>query len=168
MPLRTTGTVYNHRAALAIDAMLTDALLHADNTLDIANSIGRPEDFLHMTDSIIPIIERGKQSSLKSARHIIHRLRRRKLYRFADEKLMPADRAVNIQPEDITTCQDVARSGVTLTPDDVHVKLSTLNFGMRERNPVDSVLFFKNWYVVRNMHLLISLLSTHFLNFHFD
>lgn len=93
------------------------------------------------------IIERSKDVSLKQARHVIHRLRRRQLYRFADEQLLPTDRSPDIQPVDVTTCQDAARAGVTLTPDDVHVKTVTLNFGMKEQNPVDNVLFFKNWYV---------------------
>lgn len=127
--------------------MLTDAFLHADSTLKISESTSNPEDFLHMTDSLVAIIERSKEPELKQSRHIIHRLRRRKLYRYVDEHLMPTNRSISISPQDITTCQDTAHSGIILSPEDIHVKMVTLDFGMKEHNPVDKVLFFKNWYV---------------------
>lgn len=142
-------TVYTHRAGMAIDAMITDALIHADETLRIADTIERPEDFLALNDSIITRIEFSKEQQLVASRNIIQRLRRRRLYRFVDEVLLPANRACHpiVCPEDITTCQDASGTGVTLLPDDIHVSEATLNFGMREENPVDRVLFFTNWYV---------------------
>lgn len=127
--------------------MLTDAFMYANSTLRIAESASSPEDFLHLSDSLVSIIERSKDASLKQARRVIHRLRRRQLYRFADEHLLPTDRFVDIQPVDITTCQDAGRAGINLTPEDVYVKTVTLNFGMKDKNPVDRVLFFKTWYV---------------------
>lgn len=155
-------TVYNHRAAIAIDAMVTDALLHADETLRIADSIERPEDFITLSDCIIPQIEFSKHPQLKLSKNLIHRLRRRKLYRFADEILLPTEDTYNpaVSPEDVTTCQDAASAGVTLTPDDVFIANVSLNFGMKERNPVDRVLFFKNWYVVRLQFYFPSRLRT--------
>lgn len=142
--------VYNHRAAISIDAMVTDALLQADETLRIADCIDRPEDFIALSDCIFSQIEFSKEPQLKYSRELIHRLRRRKLYRFADEILLPTDCTSHpvVCAEDVTTCQDAAGSGVTLTPNDVHVTKVSLNFGMKEQNPVDRVLFFKNWYVV--------------------
>lgn len=146
MRSRLAGTVYNHRAALSIGAMITDAFLEADSTLKISDSISDPTDFMTMTDSLVPIIERSKDSSLASARKIIHRLRRRQLYRFVDEVLLPAGASRRISPEEITTCQD-ASTGVNLVPRDIYIAHVTLNFGMKSKNPVDNVLFFKDWYV---------------------
>lgn len=140
-----TGTVYNHRAAVSIDGMITDAFLEANSTLKIADSITDPAEFLTMTDSLVPIIERSKESSLVGARKIISRLRRRKLYRFVDEILLPAGVSRKITAEEITTCQDRANTGIELRPDDIYVAHVTLNFGMKSRNPVDQVLFFKDW-----------------------
>lgn len=142
-------TVYNHRAAVAIDAMVSDALLHADETLRIADSIERPEDFIAISDCVISQIEFSKEPQLKQSKDLIHRLRRRRLYRFVDEILLPTDCTCHpvVCAEDITTCQDAAGTNVTLTPDDVYVTKVSLNFGMKEQNPVDRVLFFKSWYV---------------------
>lgn len=133
--------------------MFTDAFLLADEALEIADSVHNPEDFLGMTDSIIPIIERSKDPRLKDARHVMHRIRRRQLYRFVDEHLMPNGRSVSIKPEDVTTCQDSAHTGITLAPEDVHIKMVTLNFGMKEQNPVDKVHFFNFWYVFPSFFL---------------
>ena len=42
---------------MAIEQMIVDALLIADPHLDIANRIFEPENFLHLTDAIMPFIE---------------------------------------------------------------------------------------------------------------
>lgn len=125
--------------------MITDAFLEANSTLKIADSISDPEDFLTMTDVLVPIIERSKESSLAGARKIITRLRRRKLYRFVDELLLPAGVSRQITAEDITPFQNVAHFGINLRPEDIYVAHVTLNFGMKSKNPVDNVMFFKDW-----------------------
>lgn len=140
--------MYNHPAALSIDAMVTDAFLEANSALKIADSISDPEEFLTMTDCLIPIIERSKEASLARARKIIRRLRRRQLYRFVDEILLPAGTSFKVTPEQITTCQDAAGMNVNLVPDDVHVAHVTLNFGKKAKNPVEEVFFFSDWCVL--------------------
>eukprot|EP00177_Eucheuma_denticulatum_P002979 GFKZ01005358.1.p2 GENE.GFKZ01005358.1~~GFKZ01005358.1.p2 ORF type:complete len:250 (-),score=26.19 GFKZ01005358.1:1103-1852(-) len=133
--------------------MVNDAFLEADRTLEISDSISDPEAFLTMTDSIIPIIERSKESSLANARRIIRRLRCRRLYRFVDEFLVPAGTKLQISPEDITTWQDASGTGVNLVPDDIHVAHVKLNFGMKDKNPVDKVLFFQDWEDRNPVHI---------------
>lgn len=145
---RPAGTVYNHRVALSIDAMITDALLHADQTLKISDSIDDPTQFLRMTDALLPIIEFSTDKALETSRHILNRLRCRKLYKFVDEVLLPAGMERQISAQQITTHQSVAVTGVDLRPEDIHVAHVTLHFGMKHKNPVDNVLFFNGWYVL--------------------
>ncbi len=139
------GTVYNHRAAISIDAMITDAFLEADPVLKISDSITDPVEFMSMTDSLLHTIQYSKDPRLTKAKEIIDRLRRRKLYRFIDEILLPAGSARVIRPEEITACQESGTTGVNLVPDDIVLAPVTLNFGMKNQNPVDKVLFFKDW-----------------------
>lgn len=128
--------------------MVSDAFLHADSHLGISASISDPEDFLSINDSLIGVIERSKHSGLATARNILRRLATRRLYRFVDEVLMPAGaERRSVTPQQITTCQNAAKTGVTLRPEDICVSNVSLNFGMRDQNPVDRVLFFKDWYV---------------------
>ncbi|CDF37418.1 unnamed protein product [Chondrus crispus] len=68
----------------------------------------------------------------------------RDLYRFVDEILLPPGRVCTVAPQDITTCQDLS-TGVNLVPEDVYVVHVPLHFGMKSKNPVDNVLFFKDW-----------------------
>lgn len=130
-----------------MDAMVSDAFLHADRQLGISSSIVDPEEFLTVTDSLTAIIERSKDIAMAPARNLIRRLRCRKLYRLVEEVLLPAGMSRRLTPQQIATCQDSAGTGVILTPDDIYVAHVSLNFGMKDKNPVDRVLFFKDWYV---------------------
>lgn len=131
-----------------MDAMVADAFLQADSQLGISSSIADPEEFLTVTDSLTAVIERSKDVAMAPARNLIRRLRCRKLYRLVEEVLLPAGMHRRITPQQITSCQDSAGTGVTLTPDDIYVAHVSLNFGMKDKNPVDRVLFFKDWYVL--------------------
>lgn len=129
---------------LSIDAMMTDAFVHADSSLKISNSIDDPEDFIKMTDSLTYLIERSSASALKKSKSILRRVRQRKLYRLVDEYLVPVGKSFFITPEQICTFQSTI-SNINLKPDDIHVARVVLNFGMKEMNPVDHVLFFEEW-----------------------
>lgn len=138
-------TVYNHRAALSIDAMITDALLHADQPLEISDAINDAESFLRLSDSLLYTIEHSRDTNLKAARDIIKRLRYRKLYAFVDECLLPTGTSCKLTEQDITTHQDAAKWGIDLRPQDIVLSKVSLNFGRKDRNPVENVLFFTDW-----------------------
>jgi len=139
-------TVYNHKAAIGIDGMMADILALANKELKISESINDPGKFLSMSDTILHYIEFSTSANLKTARDLVHRLRRRDLYSFVDETLLPSSffqHGGHITAEDITTNQNTG--GINLVPDDIKVSIVTLNFGMKNKNPVDSVKFFKDW-----------------------
>lgn len=138
-------TCYNHPAALSIDAMIADAFLHADESLGLSNAIQAPDDFLRLNDSLLCQIEYSKDPKLNTARHIVRRIRYRKLYRLVDEYLLPSGFGCTVTEQDITTCQDASCYGVDLKPCDIIISCVTLNFGKHDQNPVDSVLFFRDW-----------------------
>lgn len=135
--------------------MVADAFLAADRPLGISASIADPVAFMRLTDALLPVIEYSTDPSLAAARKIVRRIRTRDLYRFVDEILLPPGRVCTVAPHDITTCQDLS-TGVNLVPDDVYVVHVPLNFGMKSKNPVDNVLFFKDWCVVLLFHFVFS------------
>jgi deoxynucleoside triphosphate triphosphohydrolase SAMHD1 len=152
-------TVYNHRAALSIDAMITDAFLLADQTLQISDAILDAPSFMRLTDSVLYRIEHSTDSSLMSARSIVDRIRRRKLYRFVDECLLPEGSRRRVTEQDITTSQNAGRWGVDLRPEDIVISNVALNFGRKDKNPVESVLFFKDWEDTNPVHIPSSKVS---------
>ncbi len=150
-------TVYNHKAAIAIDAMLADILTLANAPLRIADSIRDPVHFMQMTDVILHKIEYSREPALAPARDLVHRLRRRDLYSFVDEVLLPEGCARAIAPEDVTTCQ--VGGDVDLVPDDIVLATVTLNFGMKNKNPIDNVKFFRDWDDENPVHISSSKVS---------
>lgn len=150
-------TVYNHKAAIGIDAMLADILTFANSSLNIADSICDPVQFMSMTDVILHKIEFSNSSALSQARALVHRLRRRDLYSFVDEVLLPEGFARVITPQDITTCQ--VSGEINLVPDDIVLATVTLNFGMKNKNPIDNVKFFPDWNDDALVHISSSKVS---------
>lgn len=137
-------TVYNHMTALSLDAMCMDAFLEADEALGLSEAILDPTEFLRLSDSTLTMIEHSREQNLKSARDIIYRIRRRKLYRFVDEGLVPPGSTRKMTEQDVVSRQN-NNSGIILRPEDIVIFIVKLNFGCGDRNPVDDVLFFKDW-----------------------
>jgi deoxynucleoside triphosphate triphosphohydrolase SAMHD1 len=103
---------------------------------------------------VIHRIEASKSPSLADARAIIKRLRRRELYEFVDEYLLPADVA-NVIPK--VTAREIAAcnttSGVALREEDIVVADSRLNYNLRDRNPVDHVKFYSSNDLQTSFHI---------------
>ncbi|GJD08109.1 Deoxynucleoside triphosphate triphosphohydrolase SAMHD1 [Galdieria sulphuraria] len=142
--------VYNHRTSKAIDYMLMDILLHADAYFDISNSIFDNTHFVRMTDSILYSIEHSREPSLGKSREILHSLRKRELYKFVCELLVPSH-IPDITEEEVTSHQNTPQ--VDLRPEDIIVQNMRANYAMKEKNPVDNVLFFRNWEDRNPVHI---------------
>jgi len=86
--------IYVHRATKAVEFMITDALLEANAVWGgrIANAITDPREYMGLTDCVLHEIEYGKgQPGLAKAQQLLKSLRRRQLYRFVDEHLVPLE-----------------------------------------------------------------------------
>jgi hypothetical protein len=62
--------------------MIVDALVAANETLQIGDAIDNPEEYLGLTDTIVREIERSKAPELAEAQKIIKRIRKRDLYKY--------------------------------------------------------------------------------------
>ncbi|KAF8905721.1 hypothetical protein CPB84DRAFT_1745279 [Gymnopilus junonius] len=81
-------SIYNHKAAKAIEYMIIDALLLADPYLKIAERVLDAKKYLHLTDDIMSFIEASEDPELASARAIFDRIRTRQLYKCVDFKVI--------------------------------------------------------------------------------
>jgi len=142
--------------AKAIEYMVVDALLAADPILDISGRISDPARYLYLTDSIFEEIESSTDPHLTPAREIILRIRQRDLYRCVDYlHVGVSDKAALAE---VVTAQEVAREANAIRlgiedseeggrvrevrDSDVIIDWSYLHFGMRERDPMEQVLFY--------------------------
>lgn len=96
--------VYTHRKAKAIEFMVVDALLEADAALRVTDRVWDPREFQTLDDSLLDAIENfslfkpllgvleddDNLGALERAQAIIQRVRRRDLYKFCSEALIPA------------------------------------------------------------------------------
>jgi deoxynucleoside triphosphate triphosphohydrolase SAMHD1 len=136
--------VYAHRVGKAIEYMISDAFSLADKHLHISDAIDDPALFVNLTDSILRTIESSRDQELKPARDLVRRIRKRQLYKFADEVLVPDDKWAHIS--DVTPGEICEYSvDPALRPEHIRIHKLRMNFAMRDSNPVDNVRFFSRW-----------------------
>ncbi|KAE8909661.1 Deoxynucleoside triphosphate triphosphohydrolase [Phytophthora fragariae] len=146
--------IYNHRKGKAVEFMICDAMLLADKELGICASTQTPEDFQFLTDHIVHSIEASKTDTLADARALLKRMRRRELYEFIDEYLLPPElmsRIPRFTSEELAT--QTSYDGVTLDPEDIIVSDGRLNYNFKDRNPVDNVSFYASSDLNAKFHI---------------
>ncbi|KAJ3035053.1 SAM domain and HD [Rhizophlyctis rosea] len=140
--------VYTHKVGKAVEYMVTDLLLAADKHFGISASVDDMSKYIHITDCLLSEIARSTSPELAEARSILHRLKKRDLYRFADTLLLPNPRPSRKIKEEVITPRAIVgwqKDGEGIREEDVIVEWLTLNYAMGPSNPVDSVNFFKKW-----------------------
>ncbi|CAO2174304.1 unnamed protein product [Urochloa humidicola] len=139
-------TVYTHRKVKAVELMLVDALIEANDYLGISLHANDPEDFWKLDDTIIKSIETAPNSELEKAKEIIQRIRRRELYKFCNEYSVPKDKLEhfkNVTAQDIVCSQK--SSEVLLKEEDVAVSNVKIDLTRGKDNPLESIKFFKDF-----------------------
>ncbi|KAK2463864.1 hypothetical protein APHAL10511_004169 [Amanita phalloides] len=152
--------VYNHKVAKAIEYMVLDGLLSADRHLHFAEHMKNPREYLHLNDSLILRIEASKDPELQEARAILRRVRLRDLYKCVDYKVvdwpLQSTFRENVTPARIVEEAKKAAAKLdkkdndnedppdyqSLALNDVIVDFSTMHYGMKEKNPLDSIEFY--------------------------
>ncbi|KAF0521644.1 HD phosphohydrolase domain-containing protein [Gigaspora margarita] len=142
--------IYNHRVTRAINFMIRDALVKANSKYHFEQIIYDPEKYIKLNDSILYEIEYSDPNckELEDSRNIVKRIRQRKLYKFVNECLIPKDRKGitkgNLNEREIANC------GKDLVEEDIIVDWQDLNYAKGEKNPVESVKFYKkNFKVIK-------------------
>ncbi|KAK6129319.1 hypothetical protein DH2020_036927 [Rehmannia glutinosa] len=139
-------TVYTHAKVKAIELMLVDALVSANDYLQIASHIHDPAQYWKLDDTIIKSIETAPDQELKESRDLILRIRRRDLYQFCNEYAVPKDKLENFKK---VTAQDIVCSqkngGVALREEDVVVTNVRIDLTRGRHNPLESIKFFQDY-----------------------
>jgi len=139
--------VYTHRVGKAVEFMVTDALKLADPILNISDKINNAEEYLYLTDHIIQEIMRSNDPGLEKAKDILVKFKRRDLYKFVDEIIIPKEilehfNKDNVRIEDIISYQP---DDAEITKDDLVFDWLKINYGLQDQNPVDYVKFYSRF-----------------------
>lgn len=156
--------VYTHRKAKAVEFMVVDALLAAEPALKLADRAQSVDTFLTLDDTLLRQVETwgatrpGWQESedaaaITRAQGLLSRLRRRDLYKFCDEFIVPPADAAAFElptPAEVAAC---SRGGVIgggavngtpplLTEHDIILADIPIDLTAGAANPLDRVSFF--------------------------
>ncbi|CAG8447978.1 353_t:CDS:10 [Acaulospora morrowiae] len=136
--------VYNHRVSKSIDHMIADALVKANPIFRFTDVISNREEYLKLTDGILYKIEYSNDPELEESRKIIKNLRYRKLYKFVDECLIPAEYYSHVTEKHLNELEIVSHQtgDDPISVEDVIVDRVKMNYGKGNQNPLDSVKFY--------------------------
>jgi len=145
-------TVYSHRVGTAIEWMVGDALHLANPFLKLYDLTRDLESYTYLTDCILNKIESSKDPELEESRKIIKRIRKRQLYKFSYEYIVPPGDLTwrDPTPADIISYNNL---DVDLKEEDIIVDTHTNNFAMAEKNPLDNISFFAKYDQDTKFHI---------------
>ncbi|MES1910904.1 MAG: hypothetical protein MHM6MM_003425 [Cercozoa sp. M6MM] len=143
-------TIYNHAASTAVELMICDALVAANDNLKryvggesytLASSVDNMAAYVQFTDSVFEEIQRLPETH--KARKIVDRILARDLYKLVGHLVVLNEAAFAMEEEAIT--EAILAAAATANPidkTDLAVERLTMHHGKKSANPVDSVLFF--------------------------
>ncbi|KAL1021609.1 hypothetical protein UPYG_G00015510 [Umbra pygmaea] len=173
---------YQHKVGNIIETMITEAFVKANPHIHIQGSGGKMytmstaiddmEAYTKLTDQVFEQILYSSQSELAEAREILQNVTCRRLYKCLGQT--QAEKPVKVSQEKLLDWADrVARSrpqrdlqDVTLQPGDFVVNIINMDWGMKEKNPINNVRFYckndvTNAYQIRK-HQVSKLLPEQF------
>ncbi|XP_071332522.1 deoxynucleoside triphosphate triphosphohydrolase SAMHD1-like [Trachinotus anak] len=149
---------YQHKVGNIIETMITEAFLKADKHIQIEGSGGRiftlstaiddMEAYTKLTDHVFEQILHSSSVELAEARQILRNITCRRLYKCLGQT--QPDKPLKVTQEMIHSWQvDLAEStpqsgpqDASLQPEDFVVNVIVMDYGMKEKNPINNVRFY--------------------------
>ncbi|XP_055022361.1 deoxynucleoside triphosphate triphosphohydrolase SAMHD1 isoform X1 [Boleophthalmus pectinirostris] len=148
---------YQHKVGNIIETMVTEAFLKADKHIKIEGSGGRMftlstaiddmEAYTKLTDHVFEQILNSSSKELADARQILRNIVCRRLYKCLGQT--QPEKPVTVTQEIIHSWEaDLAQSvpqgseDAKLQPEDFVVNVIHMDYGMKEKNPINNVRFY--------------------------
>ncbi|XP_027015003.1 deoxynucleoside triphosphate triphosphohydrolase SAMHD1 [Tachysurus fulvidraco] len=147
---------YQHKVGNVIEVMITEALVKADPYIKIRGSSGKTyriseaiedmEAYTKLTDHIFEQILYSSDPVLSEAQAILQNILCRRLYKCVGQTTPDAHYDVS-QDMLLTWAREVSECkpdgiAVDLMPEDFVVNVICMDYGMKEKNPVNNVYFY--------------------------
>ncbi|CAK0787043.1 hypothetical protein CVIRNUC_010259 [Coccomyxa viridis] len=156
---RMFRSVYLHKKANAVEHMIMDAFVEADPFFKLADATEDAQAFALLDDSILKTIEHygaarpgfgsfamdaddDGSTSVRSAQAIIKRLRKRDLYKFVEEFLVPQGDLRNGTWRMPTPAEVLKHGKGNLQERDIIISEAKVDLTKGDQNPMDNVSFF--------------------------
>lgn len=149
---------YQHKVCNIIETMITEAFLKADPHLQFEGKDGKMftlstaiDDmvaYTKLTDNVFEQILNSSSPELAEAKQILHNIVCRRLYKCLGQTT--SETSIHVTQETIKSLEaDLARSipqsgtqDVNLQPEDFVVSVIVMDYGMKEKNPINNVRFY--------------------------
>ncbi|XP_074500271.1 deoxynucleoside triphosphate triphosphohydrolase SAMHD1-like [Sebastes fasciatus] len=149
---------YQHKVGSIIETMITEAFLKADKYIQIEGSGGKMftlstaiddmEAYTKLTDHVFEQILNSSSPELAESRQILRNITCRRLYKCLGQT--QAKKTLSVTKEMIHNweaelAQSIPQSGsqdVSLQPEDFVVSVIFLDYGMKEKDPINNVRFY--------------------------
>ncbi|XP_068997212.1 deoxynucleoside triphosphate triphosphohydrolase SAMHD1-like isoform X1 [Embiotoca jacksoni] len=148
---------YQHKVGCIIETMITEAFLKADPHIQIAGSEGKMfnlsnaiedmEAYTKLTDHVFEQILNSSSPELAEAREILRNIIHRRLYKCLGEthpnkeNTVTRTEIIHMWEESLSNTESGSQA-VGLKPEDFVVNVIVLDYGMKEKNPIDNVRFY--------------------------
>ncbi|XP_053173945.1 deoxynucleoside triphosphate triphosphohydrolase SAMHD1-like [Scomber japonicus] len=145
---------YQHRVNKIIESMITEAFLKADEHIQIEGKGGKKftlskaiddmEAYTKLTDCVFEQILTSSSEDLKEAKGILQRIQSRQLYKFLGQtKAMTLpQKMISTWKEELVKALPQTDPQVGLQPDDFEILVITMNYGKKDKNPVNEMYFY--------------------------
>lgn len=131
----------------------------ADPILKMSKDIKNMQRYTFLNDSILSLIERSENEEMKEARRLLRRLRERDIYKFADQTLLPPEFFDAISEDTISSARIFEHCTQSdLEETDIIVQWLTLNYAMKDKNPIDSVSFYTKYDSIKTVSIFKGIL----------
>lgn len=129
--------VYLHKTCQAIDLMIADALVQANQVYHFEEVIFSPEKYLRlMHDDLLNVIKKSKDPRLKESSELLKRIDTRDLFKMVGEASINKANRGRVMPAEI------CKFSADLNPTDLVVLSFKLDWGNGEEYPLDRINFF--------------------------
>lgn len=125
--------VYTHPTSQSIQLMIVDALVFSDPFMKFSSSIDSVENYITFTDGILGEINRSSNPALIEAKGILSRIQKRHLYKLMVEKHIPSNFDLHNFKTSLALIVDIS---------DLEFLIASINYGLKDRNPMKEFLFF--------------------------
>lgn len=149
---------YQHKVGNIIETMITEAFIKADKHIWFEGSGGKMftlstaiedmEAYTKLTDNVFEQILNSSSAELAEARQILRNIIFRRLYKCLGQTQAKQPMIVNqaqIRSWEGDLARSIPQSGshdVTLQPEDFVVNVIYMDYGMKEKNPINNVRFY--------------------------
>ncbi|XP_032074842.1 deoxynucleoside triphosphate triphosphohydrolase SAMHD1-like [Thamnophis elegans] len=149
---------YQHKVGNIIETMITDAFLKADPYIKIKGSGGKMfristaledmEAYTKLTDEIFLKILHSDEPELSDAREILCKIQQRDLFKCLGETQPPEGKEIKkedydgLRAEIVNSKPKTISVDVELKAEDFIVDVIDMDYGMKKRNPINSVRFY--------------------------